>query len=288
MGYFHRAVLIALLICLQSACATGRSEQRTPGPAEPASLSVPDAGNSFDTGLELIRQGKVEQLLALRNEPLNARAAAYLQDLYTKYGGVKSVETLSVNRFNGVARGLFVAMHERGPFLWDIVVDNGEYSMIRGSQDLVPLLVPAAPPQGAIQEAERAAEFLRQGRADQLVQRIICRCVDPQSFARQVTDLAAAAGPESGRRFSGAQSLPGLENRLAVIHFVSERAQAKIGVHLLMWNVDGTWRINSINWGTEDLIPRGAISPANRVPLRPSGSRTSDSLPRWPGKVGMG
>jgi hypothetical protein len=98
-------------------------------------------------------------------------------------------------------------------------------------------------------------EQLNSGNSEPVFDNLICNCISPAAFARQVEDLATRAGKELNREFIRAETIPGLEKQLQVLHFLSRREGLHLGYHFTMWKVDDKWQINSVNWTQEELLP---------------------------------
>jgi hypothetical protein len=257
----HQTIAV-LLLFLSTAC--NRMEtvpDRTLGAAA-SPKEASKAAQVFHAALDAIQKGDVEALTSLRAERgARLQSEQFLTELYSRYGRVTRVINLSFLQENGVSRGEFLALHENGPFVWDMILDGNEYTMLRGSTELTPFLRVTDPPKEALTAAIQAIGDLNEGRADAVFPQIVCNCMAADDFRSQVETLNKQAGPEKRRTLVSAESIPGVDGHMVLLHFLSERQNAKLGFHLLMWKTGSAWRINSINWTQEELLPRGiAIS----------------------------
>ena len=219
----------------------------------------------FRSALDAIRQGD-PQLIASLNESQSGsfQTEKFIEQLYARYGKVSRVYPLALNEEAGISRGVFLAAHAGGPFVWDIIFDGENYTMLRGSTELAPFLKEGTPPPLALETATQAIGDVNEGRANEVFPLITCNCIDATSFQQQVDTLGKQAGPELKRTLVSAESVPGAEESMALLHFISERKEDKLGFHLMMWKTGGDWKISSINWTQEELIPRGSVNLSRR------------------------
>lgn len=247
-----RILGFAAFLALQfaTACATGKPERK-----QPASIQG-NPYSTFSSAVSAIADGDVEALLALRNEPRNTQMAEFLRTLYSRYGKVERLHSIGFEREGTVARGVFLAQHERGPFLWDMIADGETYTMLRGSNDFAAYLHPVPPDPDAMSLAMTSMDRLNAGDSIPVFDNLICNCITPAQFERQVQDVKNRAGAELAREFIRAESIPGLEDQLQLLHFLSQREGLYLGYHFTMWKVGGQWRINAVNWTQEELLPQ--------------------------------
>ncbi len=233
-----------------AACVHGRAtaEPET-GNAEPNPYTV------FAEQLENIAEGDVEGLLVRRTG--DDKTADFLRTLYKRYGDVSRIYAVTFNTVGNVQRGVFVAAHHGGPFLWDFVKDGDTWAMVRGGMDLEPLLEPATAADDAVAFGRTVIEQLNAGQVDAVFEKIVCNCIGREQLAREVESLRANAGDEETLTYAGAQSVPGMNEQMVRLHFLSERnGDQKLGFHMLLWKADGAWALNGVKWSTEELIPR--------------------------------
>lgn len=261
MFTLSRKLAIAAVIFV-SAC--DRSSTVPDRPLETQTTQAPTEG-VFRAALDAIRQGD-PRLIASLNESQSGsfQTEKFLEGLYSRYGKVSRIYPLTLNQEAGISRGVFLAAHEGGPFVWDIIHDGESYTMLRGSTELTPFLKEVAPPQKALAAANQAIGDVNEGRAKTVFPLITCNCIDATSFEQQVEALGKQAGTELKRRLVSAESVPGAGENMALLHFLSERKEAKLGFHLMMWKTGDEWKISSINWTQEELIPRGSVNVSRR------------------------
>ena len=248
---------VAGMLCLGmalGACA-GRHPKPTPNttvqaPATPAPLTAP-----FEAALEAINGGEIDRILALRGESDDGKMGEFLRQLYVRYGDVESLVPLAVEKAGPVSRGVFLAEHQYGPFVWDIITDGVTYPLLRASNDLTPYLQPTKAPEAAAATVNTAIDRLNEGKSQAVFPLIVCRCMTEQEFSKQVDVLARRGGSEVNRRLVRTESIPGLENRLLIMHYLSERGDVRLGFHFTLWKVKDQWRINAVNWTQEELLP---------------------------------
>lgn len=232
---------------LLAACA-----QAGPKPVQHAAV---DPRTVFSAAIQALEQGDVDALLALRDEPREGKLGAFLRQLYERYGVVERVTTLAYEQESGVSRGVFLAEHKNGPFVWDMVFDGRGYPLLKASSDLGPYLVAAQPPPEVMGLANASIAALNKGDAAAVFSHLVCNCLSATAFAGQVDTLRRLGGAEKSRAFAGGETLPGLADRIFLVHFLSERSEIKLGFHFTFWKVNGEWQINAVNWTQDELLP---------------------------------
>lgn len=235
------------LVYAASACA-----QAKPRPAAAPRPARPEA---FTAALEAIRAGDLSRLLALRDETTDSRMGRFLVELYERYGKVERVAPIAYESGLDVTRGVFFAAHENGPFLWDMISDGVHYPMLTGTNELRPYLVPAAPPPEAMGLANATIAALNRGDAAAVFPDLICNCLTAAAFEEQVATLTRAAGEERARDFIRGETIPGFEDQLFLLHFLSRREALRLGFHFTLWKRGGAWKINALHWTQEELLP---------------------------------
>lgn len=222
-------------------------------------VTAEEARNGFADALTAITAGNIQHILSLRPEGPTDEALKFLEAVYRRYGPVQQLYPLQYNAAFGIRRGVFAAAHRGGPLYWDMVKAKGRYTMIRAATELDELYVSAPPPTEAVNAAGYFLDDINDRRWNDAYRQIVCNCVPRQDFERRLEALVAAAGPERQRFVMGGQTIPGMEDQIAIVHWLSVRQNALIAWHLTMWKVNGAWKITALTWSPDDLIPREAL-----------------------------
>lgn len=222
---------------------------------KPEAQPTVDPRTVFPEAIQAIEKGDVDALLALRDEPREGKLGTFLRELYARYGPVQRVATLAFEQEAGVSRGVFLAEHKNGPFVWDMIFDGQGYPLLKGSSDLSPYLVAARPPAEVMGLANASIAALNKGDAAAVFKHLVCNCLAATVFAGQVDTLRRLGGEERARTFAGGETLPGLSDQIFFVHFLSERTEVKLGFHFVFWKVNGEWEINAVNWAQDELLP---------------------------------
>lgn len=238
----------AIVFGLLAACA-----QADPKPSPPPAV---DPRTVFTQAIQAVEKGDIDALLDLRGEPHEGKLGNFLRELYQRYGPVQHVSTLAFEQESGVSRGVFLAAHKNGPFVWDMIFDGQGYPLLKASSELTPYLVTARPPPEVMGLANASIAALNKGDAAAVFSRLVCNCLSATAFAGQVDTLRRLGGKERARTFTGGETLPGLSESIFLVHFLSERSEIKLGFHFTFWKVNGEWQINAVNWTQDELLPQ--------------------------------
>lgn len=238
----------AIVFGMLAACAQAAPKPPAPPAADPRAV--------FSEAIAAVEAGNVDALLALRDEPREGKLGGFLRELYQRYGPVQRVVTLAYEEEAGVSRGVFLAAHKNGPFVWDMIFDGRQYPLLKASSDLAPYLVVAKPPPEVMGLANASIAALNKGDSAAVFARLVCNCLSATAFAGQVDTLRRLGGREQARTYAGGETLPGLADQIFLVHFLSERSEIKLGFHFTFWKVDGEWQINAVNWTQEELLPQ--------------------------------
>jgi hypothetical protein len=241
--------LIFLTLAMFSfGCAGNR-----PAPGQAVSMTPYE---QFPEALKAIGEGDLDRIMELRVGQAAPETIDFLQHLYSRYGRVHRIHALFYREVDEIHRGTFIASHEGGPFLWDLIRQGNRYRMVRGTTDVEPMLEPATPPAAAVEAANRFIDGLNEGDLQETYGEIVCGCLSFETFSGQTLTLLEQGGKEKSRRLVGAMAIPGLEENLSQLHFLSERDGGTLGFHFILWNVNGEWKLNAVQWSQEELLPR--------------------------------
>ncbi len=257
-----RSWVLATTLAL-AACAGG---QRMPSDAQTSAGQAPasDSVNSYETfedALTVIGRGDVPSILGLRQEPTRPETVQFLNGLYARYGRVLRIHALVANDVGDIHRGIFMAAHQGGPFFWELEKAGDRYTVVRGTTESPRLLEGVTPPDEAVAAARRFIDRISAGETEAAFEEIVCNCIRREDFEAQARGLREHGGAEQERRLIGAESVPGLEDRLVTLHFLSRRANGPLGFHIVMWRPETEWRVNSVQWSQDDLIPARPLRP---------------------------
>lgn len=251
-------VMAAFLTLTGSLGCAATQPAPEPSPSPTAAVNPYEA---FREALEAVGDGDLGTLLALRSEPTNPETIQFLQTLYGRYGTVSRIYSLSYNQEGDIQRGVFLAAHRGGPFLWDFVKDGDQYTLLRGTPDLEPLLKPAPAPDDVIAVGNHFVDQVNAGDVDAVFSAIVCNCVSLPNMQQQIAALLERGGEEKSRHFVSADAVPGTEDAMLRLHFLSERERGWLSFHALLWKVDDEWKLNGIQWASDELIPRVSYRP---------------------------
>jgi hypothetical protein len=269
----YRMCALAALVAVS--CAHGNGERQTANRKLPA----PPATAAFEPALAAIRSGEIDRILAMRGEASDSKMGDFLRQLYVRYGDVERIATLAIERAGPVSRGAFLAEHEFGPFVWELITDGLTFPLVHATSDLTPYLRTSEAPSGAAVLATQVLDGLNAGRATEVFPLLVCRCMTEAEFRRQVAVLVQNGGTETARSLVRSETITGLEDKLVVMHFLSERSAVRLGFHLTLWKVGDGWRINAINWTQEELLPAPRVSQSSDGHRQPPAKVTAGSLP---------
>jgi hypothetical protein len=243
-------LFLASALLAVSGCSIGHTSPN-------AAPSPPNPSETFAEALQLVGKGDLEALLALRPEPSGPQTIQILENLYGRYGEVERIYPVAFNQLDTVSRGVFVAAHQGGPFVWDLVIDDGQYTMVRGSTDLEPWMARVDNPSAdALKAADRFLAAINAGEPDEIFPYIVCGCIAREGLHQQVEELLTRGGAEERRLLVGTQSVPGMEDTMLRLTYLSRRQNVTLGFHLLLWKTDDAWQINAVHWAPDELLGR--------------------------------